>query len=43
VRAETIALANAWLIEAQSKIALAQAWGGGEVRRRQPTLPPGPH
>jgi hypothetical protein len=31
VRAETIALANAWLVEAQSKIALAQAWGGGEV------------
>ena len=31
VRAETIALANAWLVEAQSKIALAQAWGGREV------------
>jgi TnpA family transposase len=28
VRAETIALANAWLVEAQNKIALAQAWGG---------------
>jgi Tn3 transposase DDE domain len=31
VRAETIALANAWLVDAQSKIALAQAWGGGEL------------
>ena len=31
VRAETIAAANARLVEAHSGIALAQTWGGGEV------------
>jgi TnpA family transposase len=31
VRAETIAAANARLVEAQNEIALAQVWGGGEV------------
>jgi TnpA family transposase len=31
LRADTIARANARLVEAQSRIPLAQAWGGGEV------------
>ena len=31
LRAETIAQANALLVDAQARIALAQAWGGGEV------------
>lgn len=31
LRAETIARANARLVEAQTRIPLAQAWGGGEV------------
>jgi TnpA family transposase len=31
LRAETIALANASLVEAQTQIELAQTWGGGEV------------
>lgn len=31
IRADTITLANARLVEAQSKVTLAQAWGGGEV------------
>ncbi len=31
VRAETIARANALLVEAQARIALAHAWGGGDV------------
>jgi len=31
VRAETIAAANAKLVEAQARIGLAQTWGGGEV------------
>ncbi len=31
IRADTITRANARLVEAQSKLALAQAWGGGEV------------
>jgi len=31
IRAETIVRANARLVEAQTQIALAQCWGGGEV------------
>ena len=31
VRAETLIRANARLVDAQAKIPLAQAWGGGEV------------
>jgi len=31
IRVETILRANARLVAAQSRIALAQAWGGGEV------------
>jgi TnpA family transposase len=31
LRIDTITKANAYLVEAQSKIALAQKWGGGEV------------
>ena len=31
IRAETIAHANALLVEAQARILLAQAWGGGDV------------
>jgi len=31
IRAETIAYANALLVEAQARILLAQAWGGGDV------------
>jgi TnpA family transposase len=31
IRAETLTRANALLIDAQAKIPLAQAWGGGEV------------
>jgi TnpA family transposase len=31
IRAETIARSNARLVDAQSKIGLAQRWGGGEV------------
>ena len=31
VRAETIAAANAVLVEAQARLPLAQVWGGGEV------------
>lgn len=31
IRAETIAAANARLVEAQTQIPLAQAWGGGDV------------
>ena len=31
VRAETLTRANARLVDAQTQIALAQAWGGGEV------------
>ena len=31
IRAETITRANAMLVDAQAKLTLAQAWGGGEV------------
>lgn len=31
IRAETIAAANARLVEAQTQIPLAQAWGGGDI------------
>ncbi len=31
IRPETLIVANAWLVKAQSHIPLAQTWGGGEV------------
>lgn len=31
IRAETLSRANAMLVDAQAKLTLAQAWGGGEV------------
>ena len=31
IRAETLSRANAMLVDAQTKLTLAQAWGGGEV------------